>query len=590
MLQARHSVPATLLTLILSLSFFFSSPAIAQTPQDTWIQIEAHPSLNEAQTRSRAYSGAFDNVGGFRSNSGWYVIALGPYTEAQATRELNRLLSENLIPRDSYLAQSRVYTQQFWPFGGTSLTDPTPTVQDDSSPLQPTEPVGELINIPDETPAQARASERALSRTEKMALQEALKWEGFYSSAIDGAFGRGTRSAMGEYQAAKGYDVTGILTTKQRTELINKFNEVFTKAGMAPYNDSKAGIAIRLPLDLVEFDKYDAPFVHFKPQGDSKVSVSLISQKGDQATLFGLYEIMQTLEIVPLNGQRERKENSFELRGNNDEINSYTFAQLTDGAIKGFTLVWPAGDRGNMNRIVDAMKSSFTSLGTVALDDLAGADQGEQRIDLLSGLEIRKPEISRSGFYLDGNGTVLTTSEVVGSCDKLTLDNTYPAELVFADKDLGLAVLRPTEKLAPLGYANFVASEPRLNSEVAVAGYSYEGALDAPTLTFGTLADVRGLGGEQNMQRLELTTLAGDAGGPVVNSGGAVIGMLRTPEGNGDRKLPENVSFASSASAITAALNANGVTLSTSDATEALHPVDLSARASDMTVLVSCWK
>lgn len=588
MTHARTLVHSILFLLFSAFSILTISLSSAQAQSSTWVQIEAHPSLNEAQSRARAYSGAFDNVAGFRIGSGWYVVALGPYTAPGAAQELERLRRENLIPGDSYLADSRGFSQQFWPLGGTQLTQPTPP--EEPSGLTEVEPVGTITILPDETPRQARASENALSRSEKMGLQEAMQWEGFYTSAIDGSFGRGTRAAMGDYQSAMGYDVTGILTTNQRTELLEKFNKVFTDAGMTAYRDEKAGISIDLPLGMVAFDNYNAPFVHFKSKDESGVSVSLISQKGDQATLFGLYEIMQTLKIVPTKGERERRENSFVLRGNNAQISSYTYAALDNGTIKGFTLVWPAGDKANMERIVSAMKPSLTSLSNEALDDMAGSNQSEQRIDLASGLEIRKPRFSRSGFYLDAAGTVLTTDEFVGACSSITLGGNGKAEISFADRDLGVAVLRPNRKLAPMGYAMFEPREPRLKSEVAVAGYSYEGALNAPTLTFGTLADVRGLSGEANTQRLDLSPLAGDAGGPVVNAGGAVIGMLRSPAKTDGRTLPENVSFTASAGAISEALSAQGISPAVAEVSAALHPEDLTSKASDMTVLVNCWE
>ncbi|AML49920.1 trypsin-like peptidase domain-containing protein [Falsihalocynthiibacter arcticus] len=590
MTHARPLVTAISIFLISTLLVFLAVPNQAQAQENTWIQIEAHPTLNEAQTRVRAFSGAFPNVGGFRVSSGWYVISIGPFSAAAAAQELERLQQENLIPRDSYLADSRSYQQQFWPLGGTTLTQPTTTVEPTTSTeLTPTEPVGQIITLPDETPGQARANENALSREEKMELQEAMQWEGFYTSAIDGSFGAGTRRAMAEYQAAMGYDTTGILTTYQRGELRAKFNEVFTNAGMENYSDPKAGISIDLPMGLVEFDGYTAPFVHFVPKGDSGVSVSLISQKGDQATLFGLYEIMQTLEIVPLTGERERKDASFILRGNNAKINSYTYAALENGTIKGFTLVWPAGDKANMNRIIGVMMTSLLSLGDTALDDFAGTDQNEQKIDLLSGLQIRQPILSRSGFYLDATGTVLTTSEFAGTCAKLTLDDLTLADVILTDPALGISILKPEKKLAPLGFATFANASPRLKSEVAVSGYSYEGALGAPTMTFGALADVRGLDGEVNTQRLDLVSLLGDAGGPVVNAGGTVIGMLRSTEVKDGRALPENVSFSTSANAILKVLADNGIASTTSSEGGALHPVDLTARASDMTVLVRCW-
>ena len=93
------------------------------------------------------------------------------------------------------------------------------------------------------------------------------------------------------------------------------------------------------------------------------------------------------------------------------------------------------------------------------------------------------------------------------------------------DEALGIALLKPAENLSPLTYANFRNTAPRLKSEVAVAGYSYDGALGAATMTFGQLADVRGLNGEENLRRLALSAQAGDAGGPVFDMSGRVLGM-----------------------------------------------------------------
>ncbi len=97
--------------------------------------------------------------------------------------------------------------------------------------------------------------------------------------------------------------------------------------------------------------------------------------------------------------------------------------------------------------------------------------------------------------------------------------------------------------LAPQNVASFRSGLPRLQSEIAVSGYSFGGVLSAPTLTFGTLEDVRGLSGEENMKRLPLAAQPGDAGGPVLDAGGTVLGML-LPREESSRQLPEEVSFA----------------------------------------------
>jgi hypothetical protein len=70
----------------------------------------------------------------------------------------------------------------------------------------------------------------------------------------------------------------------------------------------------------------------------------LISQPGDQSRGSGPYEIMQTLEIVPEEGPRERTQDAFVIEGQDGAVHSTTYAWLVDGQIKGFSLVWPAGD------------------------------------------------------------------------------------------------------------------------------------------------------------------------------------------------------------------------------------------------------
>jgi S1-C subfamily serine protease len=212
-----------------------------------------------------------------------------------------------------------------------------------------------------------------------------------------------------------------------------------------------------------------------------------------------------------------------------------------------------------------------------------------QDIDLLAGLEIRKPQLARSGFYIDDAGTVVTTAQAVGSCERITLDEEYEAEVVGINAALGIAVLRPTSSLAPMGIAQFRESNPRLQSDVAVAGYSFEGVLGAPSVTFGKLSELRGLQGEANLTRLALASLPGDAGGPVFDTGGAVVGMLLPKPAADQRQLPVDVSFAARGDAIREILIEAGYQTTLGDAFGLMAPEDLTARASDMTVLVSCW-
>ena len=91
------------------------------------------------------------------------------------------------------------------------------------------------------------------------------------------------------------------------------------------------------------------------------------------------------------------------------------------------------------------------------------------------------------------------------------------------------------------------------------------------------------------MKRLALNALDGDAGGPVVDAGGAVVGML-LPARDDNRQLPEGVSFAANAETIRRVLEQAGITPSATNGNGQMPPESLSERASGMTVLVSCWE
>ncbi|MEQ9695727.1 serine protease [Shimia sp. SDUM112013] len=567
--------------------------AFAQQDQDVvWVQIEAQPSLTQASEQIRKYAERLEDVNGFALGSGWYGVALGPYTRADAETVLRVYRNEGLIPRDSYIALSATYRSQFWPAGVNLLNLPQPT--DPVTEITETSDVPSLEQVPaepavaDETPSEARASEARLTRDERKELQSWLQWAGYYNAAIDGAFGRGTRASMAAWQADNGFEQTGVLTTLQRETLRKQYFAVLEGMDLRRETDFAAGVEMLIPRGVVKRGNTEFPFVHFDASGEIPAKVLLISQAGDQTTLFGLYDIMQTLEIVPLTGERKREKDSFVLTGENAKIVSHTEARLENGEIKGFTLVWPAGDEERRTRILGEMQASFERIDGV-LDPAAGSNSA-QSIDLLAGLELRKPKMARSGFFVDGNGTVVTTSEAVQGCSKITLEGDLEAQIVATDDSLGLAVLRPTKPLAPIRIAMLREGDARLQSDVAVSGYSYEGVLGAPTLTFGQLSDVRGLNGETSLKRLAMSALPGDAGGPVLDGQGSVIGMLLPRDGASTKALPEGVRFATGSDAIRTALASAGLNIQTDTPQTTLSAEDLARLGRDMTVLVSCWE
>ena len=575
---------------ILTLAFGLSPYAPATAQEQVWIQIEAKPGLAAAEDRAEAWSAMFDNVQGFTARSGWHVITLGPFPRAEAESRLAELQRENLIPRDSFVADGSSYRGTFWP-----ATQPEPAISDEPvaapAPAEPTTQAVAPEAVIDETPEQARQSESLLSQQERELIQTALKWFGLYDSTVDGAFGRGTRASMTAWQEAMGFDPTGVLTTLQRNTLVANYQTEEASLGLSTLTEPEAGIEVTLPTALVAFDHYEPPFVHFTAKdGSDALRITLISQPGDQSTLYALYDTLQTLAIMPTTGPRERGERSFTLRGDSATVASAAYAESARGLVKGWIVTWNPATDLPIDRILSTVRASFRGIGDRALDPGIMPMDGAPKAGLLSGLEVRKPRLTRSGFFLDATGRVLTTADAVAQCARITIDGVTEATVALTDAKTGLAVLVPTTALSPMATAEFQLSPDRIGAEIAVAGYSYGDALPAPVLTFGTLEATEGLGGEQGIKRLALAALPGDVGGPVVDSTGAVLGILLPAPQSGAQVLPDGVTFAATAQSIAAALQPSGIPLAQAARQGALPPDDLAAAAAKMTVLVSCWE
>lgn len=572
--------------LITSVSSLALGPALAQ--EGRWVQLEAHRELDVALDRAQEYQNGIGNVSGFQLPSDWYAITLGPFeTDTDAFEVRRQLRAERAIPADAFVSNGENYGVRVFPADGAAVAPVvTPPVAEVAAP----EPLAAAVPEPEpeETLREAQAGERALDRDERAEIQTALQWFGFYTQRIDAAFGPGTRRSMAAWQADRGFDDTGVLTTRQRAQLLDEYQGELAALGMQTMRDEEAGIEIALPMAMVDFDRYEAPFSHFTAKDDSGVQVLLLSQPGNQATLFGLYEIMQTLEIVPLDGDRERSSNSFVLTGQNDDLRSHTFARFRGGQIKGFTLVWTPERDDQMARVLPMMQDSFTTFGGTLPESTGQASQ-IARSALLAGLSVRRPDFSRSGFYIDATGTVVTTAAAVAQCERVTIDEAYTARIRAVDEALNIAVLEPETPLVPLAFAQFADGAAPLGQEVTISGFSFEDMLTRPVLTFGRLDADTGLNGEDGILRLNATVAQGDLGGPIFGQNGAVIGLLSGQPDMDNRQLPPEVNFAASSQAIRAFLSQNGVSSGTLRDGVTVTPQHLTRVAGDLTVLVSCW-
>ena len=578
----------------------------AASAQSYWVQIEARPTLAQAQDRAVQYGAILDDVGGFYLGGDYYGIVLGPFTRDEAVAVRDRLAAAGRIAGDSFVRDGRGFLGQFYPtdrnlreqrpraaITATPLPEPEPEPTPVPAPAPAPEPLVTAEIQPEaeaplppidlgETLEDARAAEDAMSEDDRTRLQLALEYAGFYEAGIDGDFGPATRAAMRAWQTAEGAEATGVLTTTQRETLMGEYDSLLNGLGLQITRNEAAGIEIVLPLGVVAEAATTPPFVRYEPTGETPAQVLLISETGDAQTLAALYQIFQSLEIVPPQGSRALTGGQFTIEGRSETLLSYTFAGVFDGAVKGFTLSWPANDEARWQRVVSEMLDSFTPIAGVLgpAPALAAADDP---VDMTAGLALLTPRAEATGFFVTPEGAVVTAAEAVRGCGSLRLDGGVRARVLAQDAVRGLALLAPEDAVSPKASARFGMPPAEVSAPLAVAGFPYGGAVAAPVLTFGQLAAAPGA----DRLTLDLAAGPGDAGGPILTQAGAVAGVL-LPVADG--AASQGPRAAVPAQEVVAFLTALGVAVDPADPGAApLSANALSARAAEMTVLVSCY-
>ena len=594
-----------LYALVLAFSLAVAPMGQAQeaTEEQAWIQIESYPSEATARARAEAYAAEFPDVTVFKGRS-WHAIVLGPYSPEAAAGRLAELRRSGQVPGDAFVTDGGGFTGVLEDLAVAEAVEPEPIATEApvSETVEPAAMAAEtmapesiepapLVIEPDETLREARASEAELSRDERMTLQEALKWYGFYASGIDGAFGQGTRASMSAWQEANGFEPTGVLTTRQRATLVTNHAADLAEFGFESVTEAEAGIEITLPLSLVAFDHYEPPFVHFAEKDGSGLRVLLISEPGGPEALAGLYDILQTLEAVPETGERSLGDTSFTIQAASSKLESLAFAETRDGMVKGYLAVWNPADAARMERILPVLQSSFRAVGGKALDPGLVPMEEAALSGMLSGLELRKPARVASGVFVDEIGHVATALANVAGCAKVTIGAETAAEVAAEDAVTGLALLTPKAALAPRAVARLATASPRSGAEISVAGFSYGERLPAAVLTFGTFEAAEGIMGEPGQARLLAPVMAGDMGGPVLDSAGGVLGVLIPVPADAGRQLPEGMALAADAASLGALVQGAGLVMTAGPAASGTPatPDALNAAALGMTVQVSCW-
>ena len=536
--------------------FMLSAQLGLAQERNYWVQLETHDTLESALESARELSDDVRGLRGIRTKEGKFVLAVGRFEFSEARSTRIALANAGAIPVTSRVNGDIDVAGYFWPSGRSNTGG-----------------------------GQAPLSAADFDEGERLAYQTALSWFNDYDGEIDGIFGSGTRGAIASFQESHGFNPTGQLTRAQSALLLNLYNAETAKVRLEVLEDEALGISIEIPRTLVRFAGYNSPVAHYEPVSEHGMTLYLLSMEGNDASLEAMRDLLLSSDFLP--GEREHRleRQQFWISGTDEVTSSFAHGQLNGNRLKGFAANWNHEHDEIMQRILKAMQASFRELHEGTLDPELTQEAPEFTMEMLASLPRPMVRKSASGFYVDETGRVATTASAVAQCDAIQVGSGEPMTVVASDPDLEVAILEPKNPLRPISHAGTDDIGRSRGSSITVSGYSYGGELGFPTATRGAWIGDDIVTGNPDLRLIEAPVLPGDAGGPVMDDTGVVLGMLRPPLAS-DRALPDEVHHLVAAPAV---WRLAAVEPTTAAELPGLDAVDVARHAQEMTVLVRCF-
>jgi hypothetical protein len=152
----------------------------------------------------------------------------------------------------------------------------------------------------------------------------------------------------------------------------------------------------------------------------------------------------------------------------------------------------------------------------------------------------------------------------------------------------------PLRRTKVASFSNTVKSRP--GDDLVVFGYPLVGLLSTSgNLTRGSLTAMAGMNDDVRYMQISAPVQPGNSGGPVLDLGGEVIGVvtyklnaLEMMKAEGD--VPQNVNFALKSSILRLFLDSHSIPYSVSDQSVTLAPAEVGDLSEQFTGIVVCLK
>ncbi len=189
-----------------------------------------------------------------------------------------------------------------------------------------------------------------------------------------------------------------------------------------------------------------------------------------------------------------------------------------------------------------------------------------------------------SGFFVSGNGDILTANHVVYGCGSVVItgeNGDIPVAVVAQDAVHDIALLREAGVHSPYIVFRTPLQPFRPGSPAISIGYPL--GVKHSRVLVGNVNALNGMFGEQSDFQYQTPTEPGNSGGPIFDGHGLVIGLTDSH----DSRHPE-IKFGKKGSALIRFMRSVGVTPSIAKPTGKIGAADLYDRMSDKVMRLAC--
>jgi len=450
---------------------------------------------------------------------------------------------------------------------------------------------------------------RQMSEYQRKKIQSNLKLNGFYTSVVDGKWGRGTFTALASHAALKLKTVNINTASSANNLLQNVLGTGSSSDNSCPTDPSDIWHNCVGTYTYDDGSKYVGEWKDDKqhgqgtytwPGGDTYIGEYKDNKKHGQGT----YTFADGDKYIgEFKDNKRHGQGTYSFANGDKYIGEYKDDKYNGQGTYTFgpNSEW-SGDK-YIGEYKDGKKNGqgtyFFADGTVETGlwesgEFQGAVTSPEVVENVNPDETREVA-SGTGFYVSEDGHIITNHHVIDGCMDIKVQSQgelIPTIRLAEDKQNDLALLKVSQE--PQYVFALSNDSPYPLQEIVVAGFPF-GDRYSSTLKFtkGIVSSLAGLGDNYSEIQIDAALQQGNSGGPIIDEYGNVVAVAVAKL---DAKymfenfgiIPENTNFGVKASAARNLLEANRVNLKASS-NEIISKRDLSNIATDGTVYLTCW-